>query len=176
MKNRLNTPHNAKNRPPKKEPDYYTPKKAFDKVMEHYPMESHVNLFGSDEERKANRKRIKADLRLVYEFYQEKPKKDAKGKAQGVIAAKGIPTNNPTAPTLSDFKIDVEKQIRKVIVSHEHMVMFIKRYIFDIEDLTKDEQYLFAGFEQRIGQLFIRAKIYPLNQYQISIRKDKATA
>lgn len=176
MKNRLNTPHNAKNRPPKKDPDYFTPKKAFDQVMEHYPMDAHVDLFGSEAERKRDRRRIKADLKLLYEFYEQAPVRSKKGKAQGIVAPKGIPTNNPTAPTLSDFKIDVMKCIRKVIRTHEDMVTFIKRYIFDIEELTKEEQYLWAGYEQRIGQLFIRAKIYPLHLYQISIRKDKAKA
>lgn len=175
MKNRLNAPFNAKNRAPKEEPDYYTPKKAFDQIMEHYPMEAHVDLFGSETERKADRKRIKADLRITYDFYNEKPKKDAKGKAQGVVAAKGTPVKNTTAPTISDFKIDVDKQIRKVIRTHEDMVTFIKRYVFGIEDLSKDEQYRFAGYEQRIGSLFIRNKIYPLGKYLISIRKDKVS-
>ena len=101
--------------------------------------------------------------------------KNKKGKAQGVVAAKGTSVKNPTAPSMTDFKIDVEKQVRKVIRTHAHMVTFIKRYIFDIEDLTKDEQQLFAGFEQRIGRLFIQTKIYPLGKYLISIRKDKAT-
>lgn len=169
------TPFNAKNRPTK-EPDYYTPKMAFDRVMEHYPPESHVNLFGSEDERKRDRRRIKADLKLVYEFYQEEPRKNAKGKAQGIVAAKGTPVTNPTAPTLSDFKIDVEKQVRKVIKTHKDMVQFIKRYIFDIEDLSKEEQIRWAGIEQRIGTNFIRAKMYPLSKYKVSIRKDKAKA
>jgi hypothetical protein len=175
MKNRANIPFNAKNRAVKKEPDYYTPKKAFDQIMEHYPMEAHVDLFGSEAERAADRMRIERDLRIVYDFYEQAPKKDKKGKAQGVVAAKGTPVKNPTAPSMTDFKIDVEKQVRKVIRTHEHMVKFIKRYIFDIEDLTKEEQYLFSGFEQRIGRLFIQAKIYPLGKYLISIRKDKVT-
>jgi hypothetical protein len=164
-------------KPPKqrKEVDYYTPKKAFDSIMEFYPAESHVDLFGSEAERAADRARIEADLKIVYDFYDAQPVKNKKGKAQGVIAAKGTPVKNPTAPSMTDFKIDVEKQVRKVIRTHAHMVTFIKRYIFEIEDLTKDEQQLFAGFEQRIGRLFIQAKIYPLGKYLISIRKDKAT-
>ena len=176
MTTKKHTPFNAKHREPKKTPDYYTPKKAFDQVIEHYPAESHVDLFGSEAERSADRARIKADLKIVYDFYDAQPVKNKKGKAQGVIAAKGTPeAQNPAAPSMSDFKIDVEKQVRKVIRTHAHMVTFIKRYIFDIEDLTKDEQQLFAGFEQRIGRLFIQAKIYPLGKYLISIRKDKAT-
>jgi hypothetical protein len=174
MKNRSNVPFNAKNRE-KKEPDYFTPKKAFDQIMEHYPAESHVDLFGSEAERRADRVRIKSDLKVYYEFYDQAPRKDKKGKAQGVVAAKGTPVKNPTAPSMTDFKIDVEKQVRKVIQTHQHMVMFIKRYIFDIEDMTKDEQHLFSGFEQRIGRLFIQAKIYPLDKYRISIRKDKVS-
>lgn len=165
-------------KPPKqrKEVDYFTPKRAFDQIMEHYPAESHVDLFGSEAERSADRARIKADLKIVYDFYDAQPVKNKKGKAQGVIAAKGTPeAQNPAAPSMSDFKIDVEKQVRKVIRTHAHMVTFIKRYIFDIEDLTKDEQQLFAGFEQRIGRLFIQAKIYPLGKYLISIRKDKVS-
>ena len=169
------TPFNAKNRPQKKDVDYYTPKKAFDSVIAHYPAESHVDLFGSEAARAADRARIKADLKIVYDFYDAQPVKNKKGKAQGVVAAKGTPVKNPTAPSMTDFKIDVEKQVRKVIRTHAHMVTFIKRYIFDIEDLTKDEQHLFAGFEQRIGRLFIQAKIYPLGKYLTSIRKDKAT-
>ena len=164
-------------KPPKqrKEVDYYTPKKAFDSIMEFYPAEAHVDLFGSETARAADRERIKTDLKIVYDFYDAPPVKDKKGKAQGVVAAKGTPVKNPTAPSMTDFKIDVEKQVRKVIRTHSHMVTFIKRYIFDIEDLTKDEQQLFAGFEQRIGRLFLQAKIYPLGKYLISIRKDKAT-
>ena len=167
-------PFNAKNRPPKKDVDYYTPKKAFDSIMEFYPAEAHIDLFGSEDQRSADRARIAADLKIVYDFYDAQPVKNKKGKAQGVIAAKGTPVKNPTAPSMTDFKIDVEKQVRKVIRTHAHMVMFIKRYIFDIEDLTKDEQQLFAGFEQRIGRLFIQAKIYPLGKYLISSRKGKA--
>lgn len=174
MKNRLNAPFNAKNRP-KKEVDYFTPKRAFDQIMGHYPAEAHVDLFGTEDQRAADRRRIAADLKIVYDFYDAQPVKNKRGKAQGVVAAKGTPVKNPTAPSMTDFKIDVEKQVRKVIRTHAHMVMFIKRYIFDIEDLTKAEQQLFAGFEQRIGRLFIQAKIYPLGKYLISIRKDKAT-
>ena len=174
-KMKRSTPFNAKHREPKKTPDYYTPKKAFDQIMGHYPAESHVDLFGSEAERSADRARIKADLKIVYDFYDAQPVKNKKGKAQGVIAAKGTPVKNPTAPSMTDFKIDVEKQVRKVIRTHAHMVKFIKRYIFDIEDLTKDEQHLFADFEQRIGRLFIRAKIHPLGKYLVSIRKDKAS-
>ena len=210
MKNRAH--QSLRSREPKKTPDYYTPKKAFDQIMEHYPAESHVDLFGTEAARAADRARIKESLRLKdrfneiqaeraeafdkeelrkakkrldykiktfeaepYDFYDEAPKKDAKGKAQGVVAAKGTPVRNPTAPSMTDFKIDVEKQVRKVIRTHAHMVKFIKRYIFDIEDLTKDEQHLFADFEQRIGRLFIRAKIHPLGKYLVSIRKDKAS-
>lgn len=176
MKNRIHTPFNAKSRAAKKEVDYFLPKKAFDQIMEHYPMEAHVNLFGSEIERKQDRRRIKADLKIRYEFYEQAPRKNAKGKAQGVVAAKGMPVKNPTAPTMTDFKIDVERQIRKVIRTHDDMVKFIKRYVFQVEELTKDEQHRFAGFEQRIGTLFIRAKIYPLGKYLISIRKDKVKA
>ena len=176
MTTKKHTPFNAKHREPKKTPDYYTPKKAFDQVIEHYPAESHVDLFGSEAERSADRARIKADLKIVYDFYDAQPVKNKKGKAQGVVAAKGTSVKNPTAPSMTDFKIDVEKQVRKVIRTHAHMVKFIKRYIFDIEDLTKDEQHLFADFEQRIGRLFIRAKIHPLGKYLVSIRKDKAKA
>jgi hypothetical protein len=175
MKNRANIPFNAKNRE-KKAVDYYNPKRAFDQIMEHYPPDTHINLFGSEEERKRDRRRIEADLNLIYEFYQEGPRKNAKGNAQGVLAAKGSPVKNVTAPTLSDFKIDVEKQVRKVIKTHADMVTFIKRYIFDIEDLTKEEQYRWAGIEQRIGTNFIRAKMYPLSKYKVSIRKEKAKA
>lgn len=174
MKNRINIPFNAKNRE-KKEPDYYTPKKAFDQIMEHYPIEANVNLFGTEAERKAARRRIKADLKIVYDFYNEAPKKNAKGKAQGVVAAKGTPVKNTTAPTISDFKIDVDRVLCKVIRNHEDFVTFFKRYVFNIEELSKDEQYRFAGYEQRIGSLFIRNKIYPLGKYLISIRKDKVS-
>ena len=53
------TPFNAKNREKaKKTPDYYTPKKAFDQIMGHYPAEAHVDLFGSEAERSADRARI----------------------------------------------------------------------------------------------------------------------
>jgi hypothetical protein len=174
MKNRLNVPFNAKNRP-KKEVDYFTPKRAFDQIMEHYPMEAHINLFGSEEARKIDRRRIKADLKVIYDFYNEMPKKNKKGKAQGIVAAKGVPVKNLTAPTISDFKIDVDRQIRKVIRNRADLVIFFKRYVFSIEDLSKDEQYRFAGYEQRIGSLFIRNKIYPLGKYLISIRKDKVS-
>ena len=167
---------NSKNREKvKKTPDYFTPKRAFDQIMEHYPMEAHIDLFGSEDARKTDRKRIKADLKIIYDFYNEMPKKDKKGKAQGIVAAKGTPVKNTTAPTISDFKIDVDRVIRKVIRTHEDLVTFIKRYVFGIEDLSKDEQYRFAGYEQRIGSLFIRNKIYPLGKYLISIRKDKAS-
>jgi DNA-dependent RNA polymerase auxiliary subunit epsilon len=164
-------------KPPKqrKEVDYYTPKKAFDQVLEHYPAEAHVDLFGSETARAAGRARIKADLKIVYDFYDAPPVKNKKGKAQGVVAAKGTPVKNPTAPSMTDFKIDVEKQVRKVIKTHEHVVEFIKRYIFDMEVLSKEQQHLFADFEQRIGRLFIQAKIYPLGKYLISIRKDKVS-
>ena len=159
----------------RKEIDYFLPKKAFDQVMEHYPVESRVDLFGSESARKRDRRRIKADLTAAstYAFYDEAPKKNKKGRAQGTIAAKGTPVKNVTAPTLSDFKIDVEREVKKVIKTAKHKAMFIKRYLYGIEELSKDEQHLFSGFEQRIGNLFIRAKIYPLGTYFVSIRKGK---
>lgn len=159
----------------RKEPDYFLPKKAFDQVMEHYPVESRVDLFGSETERKRDRRRIKSDLTraFTYIFYDETPKKDKKGKAQGVIAAKGTPVKNITAPTVQDFKIDVEREVRKVIKTAKHKAMFIKRYLYGIEELSKEQQHLFSRFEQQIGNLFIRAKIYPLGTYFVSIRKDK---
>ena len=137
-----------------------------------------AEAFDKEELRKAKKRpdyKIKTFEAEPYDFYDARPVKNKKGKAQGVVAAKGTPVKNPTAPSMTDFKIDVEKQVRKVIRTHAHMVKFIKRYIFDIEDLTKDEQHLFAGFEQRIGRLFIRAKIHPLGKYLVSIRKDKAS-
>jgi len=166
-----NVPFNAKNRD-KKEPDYHMPKKAFDSIMECYPVEAHVDLFGSDAERAADRARIQRDLRIVYEFYEAQPVKNKKGKAQGVIAAKGTPAaESPAKPNEQDFKVDVNRQISKVIKGHKDTVTFIKRYIFDIEDLSKEEQHRFAQFEQRIGRLFIEYKIYP--RYYTVIRKDK---
>ena len=78
-------------RPPKqrKEEDNSTPKKAFDSVMEFYPAETYVDLFGSEAARHADRARIKADLKIVYDFYDARPVKNKKGKAQGIVAAKG---------------------------------------------------------------------------------------
>jgi hypothetical protein len=172
MKNRLNAPLNAKNRP-KKEVDYYTPKRAFDQVIEHYPEDAYIDLFGSDAERNRDRERIAAALPTIIPFYEELPRKNKKGRTQGVIAAKGTPVKNTTAPSLQDFKVDVQRVVRKVITMHEHKVKFIKRYLFGMDDMSKDDQYLFAGFEQRIGSAFIRHKIYPLNRYFISIRKEK---
>jgi hypothetical protein len=156
----------------KKEPDYAKYKKAFDKVMEYYPVEEHIDLFGSSEQREADRQRIAAELQTKILFYSELPIKNKK-RGQGTVAPKGVPVKNITDPTILDFKIDVETQIRKVIHNRKHMVMFFKRYAFGIEDLSKNDQHLFARYEQQIGQRFIRAKIYPLGQYFVSIRKRK---
>lgn len=176
MKNLIN--HQALHSGPKKakkDPDYARPKKAFDKVMEYYPVESRINLFGSEAERERDRQRIEADLSLrsTYAFYEEKPKKDKKGKAQGVVAAKGTPVKNTAAPSMQDFKVDVEREIIKVIKTPHHQALFVKRYLYGLEVLSKDEQHLFARFEQQIGKLFIRAKIYPLETYFISVRKER---
>jgi len=178
MKNLSHQPLHSGPRKQKKEPDYFLPKKAFDQVMEHYPVESRINLFGSAKERARDRDRIAIDLTRAYtfHFYNEKPQKNKKGHAQGIIAAKGTPVKNPTAPTLQDFKVDVEREIDKVITAPRHQALFIKRYLYGLEVLSKDDQHLFARFEQQIGNRFIRAKIYPLGTYFVSIRKEKVKA
>ena len=158
--------------------DYYIPKRAFDTVMDHFPSESRINLFGSASERQRDRERIAADLQrpFTFVFYDEKPKKDKKGRAQGVVAAKGTPVKNTAAPSIQDFKVDVEREIIKVIKTPKHQALFVKRYLYGLEILSKEDQHLFARFEQQIGSRFIRAKIYPLGAYFISIRKEKRKA
>jgi hypothetical protein len=113
----LNSSPSRPARKQRRDVDYFLPKKAFDQVMEHYPVESRVSLFGTDAERKRDRRRIKSDLNLAYTytFYNEAPKKNKKGKAQGIVAAKGIPVKNTTAPSIQDFRVDVEREICKVI-------------------------------------------------------------
>ena len=179
-------PFNAKNRPTsskitrkqiegreKKKVDYYTPKKAFDQVMEHFPMDLPIDLFGSELARQLDRTRIEADLPLVIQFYREQPKKTAKGKAQGIVAPKGTPVKNWTAPNVQDFKVDVEKQIKLVIKDAKDMCKFVRRYIFGLEELSTEEQHKFARYEQQIGTRFIRARIYPLGKYFVSIRTER---
>jgi hypothetical protein len=173
------TPFNAAHRPEKKKKpvDYYTPWKAFDAVMAQYAdndPNAKVELFGTEESRAQSRLRIDVERYKYIPFYLEVPKKDPnKKRGQGTVAAKGTPVKNPTAPNLVEFRMDVEKQIRKVIHNPEHMQLFNRRYIDGIEDLTKAEQHLFARYEQQIGRLFVRHQIWPLNKYFISIREGK---
>lgn len=168
------TPFNAVARPEKKEPDYRTPKKAFDDVMSRFEPEVHVDLFGSEQARELDRVRIDADRYKRIVFYEEVPKKDpSKKRGQGTVAAKGTPVKNPTAPNISDFQMDVMKQVRKVIRSRKHLVKFYMRYVFGQEVLSKDEQHLFSRYEQQIGRLFMRANIWPLSKYLVSIREEK---
>lgn len=158
----------------KKPTDYAAPKKAFDDVMSHYPAEIPLGLLDNELSRQLSRDRIAAEAEKIVAFYNEAPVKDAKRKrGQGTIAAKGTAVRNPTAPTMIDFKVDVEKRIRQVIQNPNHMTAFIIRYIFGIEKLTKEEQHLFARYEQQIGMRFIRAGIYPLNKYFVSIREKR---
>lgn len=172
---RKQTPFNAKDRPVAQEPDFRTPKKAFDEVMDYWQPEVHVDAFGSVQARNDDRVRIDVDRFRRIAFYEEVPKKDpTKKRGQGTVAAKGTPVKNPTAPSYSDFKIDVEKQIRKVIRNRKHLVTFYLRYVFEAAKLTKAEQHLFARYEQQIGRLFMRAKIWPLSKYRVSIREEKS--
>lgn len=169
------TPFNAGNRPVAKDPDYRTPKKAFDDVMAHYEPEVHIDLFGSEQSRAEDRIRIDIERYKHIPYYEEVPKKDpSKKRGQGTLAAKGTPVKNLTAPTYSDFKIDVEKQIRKIIRNRKHLVAFYKRYVFDMEVLSKAEQHLFSRYEQQIGRLFMRANIWPLSKYLVAIREEKS--
>ena len=171
----LNSSPSRPARKQRRDVDYFLPKKAFDQVMEHYPVDSRVSLFGTDAERKRDRRRIKSDLSLrsTYTFYNEAPKKNKKGKAQGIIAAKGIPVKNTTAPSIQDFRVDVEREVRKVIKTAKHKAIFIKRYLYGLEIFSKEIQHLFSRFEQQIGNLFIKAKIYPLGTYFVAIRRKE---
>lgn len=165
-----NPPFNTKNRPI----DYRIPKKAFDDVMDCYPVQFQGSLLGSDTSRQQNRDRIAAELFAVIPVYDQLPPKDrTRKRGQGTLAAKGTAVRNPTAPTMIDFKIDVEAQIRKVIRNRKHIVAFIVRYILGVETLNKSQQHLFARYEQQLGRLFIKAKIWPVNRYFISIREKQ---
>jgi hypothetical protein len=166
-------PFNAGNRPAK-EPDYRTPKKAFDDVMAHYEPDVHIDLFGTEQERSEARMRIDVERYRRIPFYEELPKRDpSKKRGQGTVAARGTVTKNPTTPTYSDFKMDVVKQVRKIIRNRKHLVMFYVRYVFEVETLSKAEQHLFSRYEQQIGRLFMRASIWPLSKYLVSIREKK---
>lgn len=166
---------NISTRPPKKDEDFRTPKKAFDDVMKRWEPEIHVDLFGTEETRSAARMRIDVERFKHIPFYTELPKKDpSKKRGQGTVAAKGTPVKNPTAPNITDFHIDVDKQVRKVIRNRKHLVLFYMRYVFGMETLSKEEQHLFARYEQQIGRLFMRAKIWPLSKYLVSIREEKS--
>ena len=170
---RADAPFNA-NKRPSKSMDFRTPKKAFDDVMDCYPVQFRGRLLDSDASRQQNRDRIAAELFAIIPVYDELPPKDrTRKRGQGTLAAKGTAVRNPTAPSMTDFKVDVETQIRKVIKNRKHMVAFIVRYILGVETLNKSQQHLFARYEQQLGRLFIRAKIWPVNRYFISIREKQ---
>ena len=115
--------------------DFYTPKRAFDEVMEHYTV--------------------------------------APPSVQSVNMASSGGTRNPSNPSLTDFKVDVEEQIDKVIKNAHHRALFIIRYGMGIENLSKADQHVFALYEQRIGRLFIKHEIWPLRRYFIAIREKR---
>ena len=167
------TPFNSKNRPPKtakKIADFRTPKKAFDEVMDAYDcLEQTSGMLDTMTSRQASRVKIAAERDMAIDFYSELPK-GKKGKGG---LARGTAVRNPTTPTMLDFKCDVDAQVSKIIHNPSHMVKFIHRYVFGEECLTRDEQHVFARYEQQLGRLFCRFHIWPVSKYFISVREKR---
>ena len=80
---------------------------------------------------------------------------------------------NPANPTIVDFRVDVEEQVKKVIKNKKHLTEFIVRYTLGVERLSVADQHLFARYEQRLGRLFIDVGLHPLGQYFITQRKRR---
>jgi hypothetical protein len=161
------------------EQDYARPAKAFRDVMDAYaslPSPQRFSPVTSDADRGASRLRIAQELAQSLPFYTELPTKGKGRRGQGTLAAKGTPIKNPTAPTFTDFKIDVDKVIWSVVKSHQHRVEFILRYVLGEERLTKEQQHLFAKYEQNIGRLFMKRGLFPVRTYMISVRDKRKPA
>lgn len=162
-----------------REPDYRKPKAAFDSVMDAYstlPSPPRFSPMTTEADRAASRIRIAAELAMTLPFYSELPAKGSKKRGQGTVAAKGTPVKNPTAPSYSDFKIDCDKIIWSVIKSHQHRVEFILRYVLGEERLTKEQQHLFARYEQNIGRQFLRVGLYPVKNLLRQCKNQKVGA
>jgi hypothetical protein len=174
MKNLVAKETNKKTKP--EDLDFARPKKAFDSVMDAYstlPSPPRFSPVTTEADRAASRLRIAQELAMTLPFYSEIPKKDGRKRGQGTLAAKGTPVKNPTAPSFTDFKIDVDKIIWGVVKSHQHRVEFVLRYVLGEERLTREQQHLFARFEQQIGRLFIKRGLFPVRSYMTSIRDVK---
>jgi len=174
MTNAKNRPNRSKEAKPKKDEDFRTPKRAFDQVMAAYPENLlQGSLLDNEASRQYSRLKIAAERDLCVAFFNELPPKE-KGKSAKGLAEKGTAVRNPTAPTLLDLKCDADAQIKKIIHNADHIVKFIRRYLLGEEEcLTRDEQHLFARYEQQIGKLFIRFHIWPVSKYLICIREKR---
>lgn len=80
---------------------------------------------------------------------------------------------NPANPTIVDFRVDVEEQVKKVIKNKKHLTEFIVRYGAGVERLSTADQHLFARYEQRLGRLFLDVGLHPLGSYFITQRKQR---
>jgi len=82
---------------------------------------------------------------------------------------KGV--SNPVRPSLTDFRVDVERVINKVITAQDLVVRFRACYInFDSENPIDNERYadkvIGSGrhaIEQGCGNLFIKNGLWPLH-------------
>lgn len=179
MKNQvLKSSANLNRKSKQVEEDYARPKKAFDCVMDVYStiplaVRTGVKTMDTEASRSASRLKIAQELAQTLPFYSEIPKKAGRKRGQGTLAAKGTPVKNPTAPSFTDFKIDVDKVIWSVVKNHQHRVEFVLRYVLGEERLTREQQHLFARFEQQIGRLFIKRGLFPVRSYMTSIRDVK---
>ena len=102
------------------------------------------------------------------------------------ISDGGKGSSNPARPSLTDFRVDVERVINKCVTAQDMVVRFRASYInFDSENPIDNERYADKvigggrhGLEQGIGALFIKQGLYPLHGkggYFHSIRQPRGS-
>jgi hypothetical protein len=101
--------------------------------------------------------------------------------ARDMSAARGA-TRNPAKPTALDFRADVDNVV-KVVVPKKWLIRFYATYTVSVSE-SPIEQGVFEGkmlgglrhsFEQRIGEMLFRKKIYQEqgSSYFNSVRKAR---
>lgn len=86
------------------------------------------------------------------------------------ISGEGKGSSNPIKPSLTDFRVDVERVINRCVTAQDAVVRFRASYInYDSEYQIDIERYADKvigagrhGLEQGIGALFLKQGLYPL--------------
>jgi hypothetical protein len=150
---------------------YALAKKTCDAVMAAYPDPPYLGLLDTPESREASRIKVAAELSQTIAWYSEAPAKGSK-KGQKGLGPRGVATRNPNSPSITDYKVDVDRAIAKVITSPAILKLFVLIHLLegDITKISKEQQHQLARAEQQLGRYFLKHELNP-RLYFISVRQ-----